>query len=102
VRVLHANRLTGLPDNVFSVTTETGLPQRRFIHTYDCMSEDIGFRTVETAEPTVADEWMIDRAHEAQRECQRLVETDPGTKLEGEVWHCGAVQSIGTFCIISF
>ncbi|KAN0132709.1 hypothetical protein V8E53_009380 [Lactarius tabidus] len=55
------------------VTTETGLSQRRFIHTYDlCLdSEVIGFRTVETAEPTVADEWMIDRAHEAQRECQR-------------------------------
>jgi hypothetical protein len=51
------------------------------------LSEDIGFRTVGTAEHAVADKWMVDTAHEVQRECQRLVEANPERKLECEVWH---------------
>jgi hypothetical protein len=39
-------------------------------------------------EHALADKWMVDTAHEIQKECERLVRVDPrGRKLECEVWH---------------
>ncbi|KAI0262019.1 hypothetical protein BGY98DRAFT_1192657 [Russula aff. rugulosa BPL654] len=39
-------------------------------------------------EHALADKWMVDTAHEIQKECERLVRLDPGErKLECEVWH---------------
>lgn len=72
------------------VNPETGLPQiseTQILSYVRHLSDDIGFRTVGTAEHAVADEWMVDTAHEVQRECRRLVQADPERKLECEVWH---------------
>ena len=87
---LYVCSLTGLPDCAFSVNPETGLPQiseTQIISYVRHLSEDIGFRTVGTAEHALADKWMIDKALEVQKECQRLVEADPERNLECEVWH---------------
>lgn len=78
------------PDNAPSVDSATGLPQiseTQILKYVRHLSEDIGFRTVGTAEHALADKWMVDTAHEVQRECQRLAATDPERKLECEVWH---------------
>lgn len=66
------------------------------------LSEDIGFRTVGTAEHALADEWMIKTAHQVEKECQRIVEVDPERKLECEVWHqrgSGAHRYVPDFII---
>jgi hypothetical protein len=76
--------------NTFRVNPETGLPQiseTQILSYVRHLSEDIGFRTVGTAEHAVADKWMVDTAHEVERECKRLVEANPERKLECEVWH---------------
>lgn len=72
------------------INPKTGLPQiseTQILGYVRHLSEDIGFRTVGTAEHALADKWMVDTAHEVQRECQRLVEANPERKLECEVWH---------------
>ncbi|KAH9021484.1 hypothetical protein EDB84DRAFT_1512163 [Lactarius hengduanensis] len=72
------------------ITDLTGLPQiseTQILAYVRHLSEDIGFRTVGTAEHALADKWMIDTAHEVQRECQQIVQADPERKLECEVWH---------------
>lgn len=89
--ITYAGRSIFLPDYArFSVDPKTGLPQiseSQILAYVRHLSEDIGFRTVGTAEHALADKWMVDKAHEVQRECQRLVEVDPERKLQCEVWH---------------
>ena len=68
----------------------TGLPQiseTQILAYVRHLSEDIGYRTVGTSEHALADKWMIDKAYEVQRECEQLLRTAPGRKLECEVWH---------------
>jgi hypothetical protein len=75
---------------VFSVNPETGLPQiseAQILEYARQLSEDIGYRTVGTAEHALADKWMVEKAYKVQSECERLVQLDPGRKLECEVWH---------------
>lgn len=102
--VLNISHL-GLPDFAFSINLKTGLPQiseTQILSYVRNLSEDIGFRTVGTAEHALADEWMIDKAHEVQKECQRLVEADPERNLECEVWHqrgSGAHRYVPDFII---
>jgi hypothetical protein len=75
---------------VFSVDPETGLPQiseTQILEYSRLLSEDIGYRTVGTAEHALADKWMAEKAYEVQSECERLVQLDPGCNLECEVWH---------------
>jgi hypothetical protein len=77
-------------NDLFSVNSETGLPQiseSQILAYTRHLSEDIGYRTVGTAEHALADKWMIETAYKIQRECERLVQVDPGRKLECEVWH---------------
>lgn len=52
------------------------------------LSEDIG-GTIEIVEHPVVDGWLADKAHEVERECQRLVELDPERKLEWGVASTG-------------
>ncbi|KAI9448865.1 hypothetical protein BJY52DRAFT_1206477 [Lactarius psammicola] len=88
---LALRELYDLPEPITDlVNPETGLPQiseTQILGYVRHLSEDIGFRTVGTAEHALADKWMIDTAHEVQKECQRIVEADPERKLECEVWH---------------
>ncbi|KAI0262359.1 hypothetical protein BC834DRAFT_925273 [Gloeopeniophorella convolvens] len=84
-------RIRSLPDPVTSlINSETGLPQiseTQILAYSQYLSEDIGFRTVGTYEHALADKWMADTAYEIQKECERLVQSDPGRNLECEVWH---------------
>ncbi|KAH8993018.1 hypothetical protein EDB92DRAFT_1986255 [Lactarius akahatsu] len=88
---LALHELYDLPEPITDlVNPDTGLPQiseTQILAHVRHLSEDIGFRTVGTAEHALADKWMIDTAHEVQRECQRIVQADPERKLECEVWH---------------
>ena len=50
------------------------------------LSEDIGYRAIGTTEHAFSGKWMVDTAYKIQKECERLVRTDPGgPKLESEV-----------------
>jgi hypothetical protein len=76
--------------NTPRVNPETGLPQiseTQILSYVRHLSEDIGFRTVGTAGHAIADKWMVDTAHEVEKERQQLAEADPERKLECEVWH---------------
>ncbi|KAH9989914.1 hypothetical protein BJV74DRAFT_922202 [Russula compacta] len=83
--------LYALPEPITElVDPGTGFPQvseTQILAYVRHLSEDIGYRTVGTAEHALADEWMVDTAHKVQRECERLVHVDPGRRLECEVWH---------------
>lgn len=88
---LALHELYDLPEPITDlVNPDSGLPQiseKQILSYVRHLSEDIGFRTVGTAEHALADKWMIDTAHEVQRECQQIVQADPERKLECEVWH---------------
>lgn len=73
----------------YSVNPSTQLPQiseANILGVAKYLSEDIGFRTVGTFEHALADTWMVQRAEEMQKECERIV-VETGRKLECEVWH---------------
>ncbi|KAI0297822.1 hypothetical protein B0F90DRAFT_1811013 [Multifurca ochricompacta] len=86
-----ARELYALPEPISElVNSDTGLPQiseTQILAYVRHLSEDIGYRTVGTAEHALADKWMVDTAYEIQKECEQLVRADPGRKLECEVWH---------------
>lgn len=50
------------------------------------LSEDIGYRTPGTREHALADVWMTEKAFQLQEECERVVASQPGRKLQCEVW----------------
>ncbi|KAJ7509606.1 hypothetical protein B0H11DRAFT_1960274 [Mycena galericulata] len=78
-----------LPEPQTALTNPlTGLPQiseARILGFAKYLSEDIGYRTVGTYEHALADDWMVARAEEEKRHCERVVK-ESGRKLECEVW----------------
>ncbi|KAI6096899.1 hypothetical protein EDD16DRAFT_1670945 [Pisolithus croceorrhizus] len=50
------------------------------------LSEDIGYRTVGTRQHAQADAWWYDKVQEIGQLCRRVVEKEPGRKLECNVW----------------
>ncbi|TFK34083.1 hypothetical protein BDQ12DRAFT_690347, partial [Crucibulum laeve] len=66
----------------------TNLPQiseSRILGFAKHLSEDIGYRTVGTLEHALADTWMVEKAEEVKKNCERVVAAT-GKKLECEVW----------------
>lgn len=64
------------------------------------LSEDIGYRTPGTREHALADAWMTEKANQLKEECERVVATQPGRKLQCEVWR---QEGSGSHrCVIQF
>lgn len=50
------------------------------------LSEDIGYRTVGTAEHAAGDAWLLAQAEALRAQCEHAVAQSAGRKLECEVW----------------
>ncbi|KAG6883500.1 hypothetical protein C0993_005812 [Termitomyces sp. T159_Od127] len=71
-----------------SIDPATNLPQiseTRILGFAKHLSEEIGYRTVGTAEHALADTWMVQQAEAVKRNCEEVVAAT-GRKLECEVW----------------
>jgi hypothetical protein len=78
-----------LPTPIAALTDELGnaqISEAAILGYAKHLSEDIGYRIVGTTEHAQADEWMIKKAEEFERECYDVVQKT-GRKLECEVWH---------------
>ncbi|KAG6901677.1 hypothetical protein C0995_009232 [Termitomyces sp. Mi166 len=80
---------SALPEPLTDLTDPvTNLPQiseTRILGFAKYLSEDIGYRTVGTAEHALADTWMVQQAEAVKRNCDEVVAAT-GRKLECEVW----------------
>ena len=79
--------MSPLLSELINVQGRTGLQSRkRKSSQIRHLSEDIGYRAIGTTEHAFSGKWMVDTAYKIQKECERLVRTDPGgPKLESEV-----------------
>ncbi|KAH9928451.1 uncharacterized protein BXZ73DRAFT_48526 [Epithele typhae] len=72
------------------INPSTSLPQiseAQILAHAKYLSEDIGYRTVGTAEHALGDAWMVAQAEKVRAQCDDAVRAVPGRKLECEVWH---------------
>lgn len=69
-----------------SITSLPQLSEATILQYAKHLSEDIGYRTPGTREHALADVWMTEKAFQLQEECQRVVASQPGRKLQCEVW----------------
>ncbi|KAK0459622.1 uncharacterized protein EV420DRAFT_1620165 [Desarmillaria tabescens] len=81
---------TTLPEPVTElINNRTNLPQiceANILEYSRILSEDIGYRTVGTAEHAQADLWMHQTIKDIKTECDRIVKESGGRKLECEIW----------------
>ncbi|THH28363.1 hypothetical protein EUX98_g5818 [Antrodiella citrinella] len=70
------NPLTSLPQ----------LSEHQILAHAKYLSEDIGYRTVGTREHALGDAWMVEQAGILQKQCEEIVKTSPGRKLQCETW----------------
>ncbi|EKM50065.1 uncharacterized protein PHACADRAFT_153387 [Phanerochaete carnosa HHB-10118-sp] len=79
-----------LPEPVVDlINPQTALPQlseAQMLAHAKYLSEDIGYRTVGTREHALGDAWMFARAEELKAQCDEIVKSVPGRKLECEIW----------------
>ena len=73
---LRINPLTSLPQ----------ISEAQILSYAKHLSEDIGYRTVGTREHALGDAWMMQKAEELKQQCDEIVKSVPGRKLECEVW----------------
>ncbi|KAM5532207.1 hypothetical protein V8D89_014107 [Ganoderma adspersum] len=81
----------GLPEPVTELfDPTTSLPQvseAQILAHAKYLSEDIGYRTVGSAEHAAGDAWVLKQAETLRGECEELVRAHPERKMQCEVWH---------------
>ncbi|KAG2143750.1 uncharacterized protein EDB93DRAFT_1088015 [Suillus bovinus] len=77
---------TPVVDQYDPVTSLPQLSEATILQYAKYLSEDIGYRTPGTREHALADAWMTEKAYQLKEECERVVATQPGRKLQCEVW----------------
>ncbi|KAI0343326.1 hypothetical protein BDW22DRAFT_1394270 [Trametopsis cervina] len=75
-----------LVDLVNPVTSLPQISEAQILWYAKTLSEDIGYRTVGTREHALGDAWMVKQAEYVQRQCEEIVNANPGRQLECEVW----------------
>lgn len=77
------------PPNVHPYDPITSLPhpsESTILSYAKYLSEDIGYRTPGTRQHAQADAWWYHKVQEIEQLCRRVVEKEPGRKLECNVW----------------
>lgn len=77
---------TPIVDQYNPITSLPQLSEATILQYAKHLSEDIGYRTPGTREHALADVWMTEKAFQLQEECERVVASQPGRKLQCEVW----------------
>ncbi|OAX34407.1 hypothetical protein K503DRAFT_774591 [Rhizopogon vinicolor AM-OR11-026] len=77
---------TPIVDQYDPITSLPQLSEATILEYAKYLSEDIGYRTPGTREHAIADAWMTEKAYQLKEECERVVATQPGRKLQCEVW----------------
>lgn len=77
---------TPIVDQYNPITSLPQLSEATILQYAKHLSEDIGYRTPGTREHALADVWMTEKAFQLQAECERVVASQPGRKLQCEVW----------------
>ncbi|KIK67879.1 hypothetical protein GYMLUDRAFT_36677 [Collybiopsis luxurians FD-317 M1] len=82
---------TYLPEPVLEpynvLTNQPQISESLILETSRVLSEEIGFRTPGTREHALGEEYLWNRVTQFKSQCDELVKSTPGRRLECEIWH---------------